>query len=144
MIDTTKYRGAVTYRGIPFEWGLGKLIVPVITCRQAEEPEMISLMSKDVAIPRPAMDAMADEWDVWNERIRDKIRSLNKVSAVAIRRNYPDITDEELGDFFTSENSLTVYQAAVGSSGKEKVRSPEEPAPLALGQTSTGQASTGA
>ena len=132
-IDTTKYRGAVKYRGVPFEWGDTFLIVPPLTCKQAEE--LSGEIDKDISLVPPSTVATNEDWKNYRKSVREKKTALKTVGLAALQRNY-DLTPEEIADFFTEENLFDVFRAALGLTDKQitRIKSPEELAPADLGQ----------
>ena len=132
-IDTTKYRGAVKYRGVPFEWGDTFLIVPPLTCKQAEE--LSGELDKDISLVSPSAVATNEDWKIYRRSVREKKSAWKMVGLAALQRNY-ELTTEEIDDFFTEGNILDVYRAALGMTAEtvKRIKSPEELAPADLGQ----------
>ncbi|SRR5579875_3398189 len=91
------------YAGVAFESGGSWLIVPAVSLGRAEQLA-------------PTMDAIADKNTEYKERKRQMIDIIWE----ACRRNYPDITVEQVKEHLTLKTLPAAYLAALGCSAKEE------------------------
>jgi hypothetical protein len=124
----------VPYRGVAFEYRDMMLIVPPLPLDPLREQDekLEALGEQPEAVTDGAttedkkqMNAAKRKWT--NERMvifRDTI-------LMALKRNYPDITEEEVKDLVTMENVFDMFQAAQGfMASAKKVRSLGEIEPV--------------
>ena len=126
----TDFKRPVRFRGIGFEYGDDVLIVPPITCDQAVTlADEIDLATSTAGLKRveEIMALDAEGFRAHSSDIRCRRASMKKVVAVALRRNYPGITDEEISDFISQENIQSSFHAAMALSGDtKKIKNPGE------------------
>ena len=108
------------YRGVPVFMAGTTYIIPALSLRQFEE--------NTEALTAPIEGASALE--VFKRSV--------PIIGLAIRRNYPEITDEALFDMLDLENFNVVMRAVQNASGMKVVAPGEAPDPA----TSTGAGST--
>ena len=116
----------VRFRGVPFEFGDDALIVPPITCDQAEAlAEEIDLATSPAGLKRPdELMAMAGEaFRQHTAEMRKRRAAMCKVIDTALTRNY----SEALDGFVTQENVQDAFNAAMAyTPDAEKVKDPGE------------------
>jgi len=134
MIDTGK---KVEFRGVPIEFGNTVLIVPPITCDQADE--LIDSIEAATNVPEGEREKTKTEdgYRDWYRKVRARRKEMRKVISAAVRRNYPEISDPEINCFVTEENVHRCFNAATGNAIEAKIKDPGEykPAENAAGLT---------
>jgi hypothetical protein len=117
----------VRFRGVPFEFGDDVLIVPSVTCDQADVlAAEIDLATSPAGLKRPdEMMAMAgEEFRQHTAEMRERRAAMRKVISAALSRNYPNL---EAGEFVTQENVQDLFNAAMAyTPGVEKIKDPGE------------------
>ena len=120
----------VRFRGVPFEFGDEVLIVPSLTCDQAEAlAEEIDLATSPVGMTSAAEVMAMDDaaFRSHTAAVRQRRAAMNKVISTAVRRNYPDIGAPDLTELVTQENVQDLFNAAMAyTPGKEKIKDPGE------------------
>jgi hypothetical protein len=139
MIDYTK---PVRHRGVAFEFGDFWLIVPAITFDKLGE--LVDVVTVASSPPNMAVDKTmtTEQWEKFREFQWQQQQARHKIVVTAIRRNYPQITDEDLADFIDESNLTSLFNAAMAyrSDLTPRVKDPGE-IPPGGGATSTGQTS---
>jgi hypothetical protein len=122
-MDLTK---PVRFRGVPFEFGDEVVIIPPVTCDQAEAlAAEIDLATSPAGLKRPdELMAMAGEaFRQHTAEMRERRVAMRKVIDRALTRNYPDALD----GFVTQENVQEAFNAAMAyTPGVEKIKDPGE------------------
>ena len=117
----------VRFRGVPFEFGDDVLIVPPITCDQAEAlAEEIDLATSPAGLSHPAEVMALDDkaFRAHTLTIRNRRVAMRKVIDAALSRNY---VDTDLAEFVTQDNLQNVFNAAMAyTPDAEKVKDPGE------------------
>lgn len=117
----------VRFRGVPFEFGDDVLIVPAVTCDQADAlAAEIDLATSPAGLKKPdEMMALNDEaFRQHTAAARERRVAMRKVIAAALSRNYPG---DDLAEFVTQENVQDAFNAAMAyTPGVEKVKDPGE------------------
>lgn len=120
------------YRGVPVFIAGRELIVPSLSVRQFSE-NMNLLMDPGIS-PQDLTAAFAASDHAAIAELRGKIEErMNKlvpVIGLAIRRNYPEITDEELFDMLDLDSFAEVLKVVQAASGMKQVK-PGESQPVA-------------
>jgi hypothetical protein len=125
-MDLTK---PVRFRGVPFEFGDDVLIVPAVTCDQADElAKEIDYATSPVGLKNPtemmALDDVA--FRKHTAEMRERRAAMRKVICAAMSRNYPDM-GVDMSDFITQENVQDLFNAAMAyTPGVEKIKDPGE------------------
>lgn len=119
------------YSGLPFENGGSWMIVPPISIGQAER--LAEKMDKAGAKDTPYPERRALMADVIHE---------------AAKRNYPDLTLDQVKEHFSLDTLAAAYEAAIGVGVVRDQKTHEAPGEFApvdpSGQTQTGAGSAGA
>jgi len=104
----------VKHRGVVFESGDSFLIVPSLSCAQAEE--LGPVLDQDQAVKPPAADASASEWAAFRASVRARRQSWLKVITAAVRRNYPEKSPDQIASEIDEVDLRDAYMAAIGIS----------------------------
>ena len=113
------------YRGVQFDVGEHSYIVPAITLDQAEAlSEEIDLAQSPIAPAVRASLSSPEEYHAFKDSLRKRQTAMRHVITVAMKRNYPDITDADINDFIDVGNVAEVFNAAMGLNDNPKVRAP--------------------
>lgn len=121
------------YRGVPVFIAGRELIVPSLSVRQFNE-HMALLMDPGVSQDELLAAISAGDQDKITElrhKIEERMNRLVPVVGLAIRRNYPEITDEELFDILDLDSFAEVLRAVQSASGMKRVK-PGELQPVAV------------
>jgi hypothetical protein len=129
MFDSTK---PVDFRGVPFPFIGQTIIIPAISYDDGEAlAAEIDLCTNPSGV-RSAADIMAmsaEDFKVHSDQTRARRRSMKKIIGVAIRRNYPKFSDEELKAFVDFDTAQDAFNAALGYTGGEFLRDGVTPNP---------------
>jgi hypothetical protein len=101
-----KFPDKVVYRGCPFEYGDDVLIVPPLPLGQ----------SKDIQKKMATLSSGNIETETREEsiaRMDSRVAIIVEATTKALKRNYPDVTDEVIQDFITQENMNDLFSAAL-------------------------------
>lgn len=98
-------KDVVTYRGVPFEWGNDILIVPPLPLGKSKE------IQKKMAALSANMETETKEESV--AKMDNRVAIIVEAATLALRRNYPDITDEAIADGITQNNMNDLFSAAL-------------------------------
>jgi hypothetical protein len=124
--------GRVKHSGVAFEYGDTKLIVPPLSVKQV----------RGLSDTLKEHDRMISDTDsgTLTERMMATLDHKIRVVTAALSRNYPDITEDEVSEFVTMDNSNDVFYATIGVVGKDTVKVkelvPDFIKPVVTGQTS--------
>jgi hypothetical protein len=110
------------YRGIPVFLDGRELIVPALSVRQFRDN--IGLLVEPIGEVKP-------------ENVAERIGKFMPIIGMALRRNYPDLTDDTLLDMIDLDSFPEIIRAVQAASGMKAVR-PGEAQPAAARSTGAG------
>ena len=96
---------AVQFRGVPFEYGDDILIVPPLPLGVSKD-----LQKKMAAI---AIGIQEETKEESVARMDERIAIIIEAAGKALKRNYPDITEDTVQDFITQENMNDIFGASL-------------------------------
>jgi hypothetical protein len=122
---------------VPFEFGDDVLIVPSVTCDQADAlAEEIDLATSPAGLKKPdeLMAMVGEEFRKHTAEMRERRAAMCKVIDTALTRNYPNQEHADgstegvkFGSFITQENVQDLFNAAMAyTPGVEKIKDPGE------------------
>ena len=123
--------GPVEFRGVPFKFGGGTIIVPAIRYDDAEAMAAAiddATNPADVRTTEQIMAMTREEFAEHTAKARIKRQHMKKIIGVAIRRNYPNFSDDDLSKFVDYDNGQAAFYAALGSTPADtkKIQDPGE------------------
>ena len=107
---------SIRYMGVQVDFGeQGKVILPGLSTRQMRENKetidrMVSLEREQTESGQMNAAAMFEVFDI-----------AAKIVGLALKRNYPNITDSEIEDTIDSQNVKFLVAAVMGQSGYKLV-----------------------
>ena len=102
----------VKHRGVVFETGDSHLIIPSISCGQADA--LADALDKNVTI-QPLPENPSDEQkSAYRKAIRDRRAAWMEVITAAVQRNYSQMTPEQVADALSEEHIREAFLAASG------------------------------
>jgi len=107
----------VHYRGVPFHFNGQTIIVPALSYDQAEEhaTKIDQCTDPSDALTADQIMGMSSEaFKVHADKTRVRRRLMKEIIGVAIKRNYPDFSAEELAAFVDFDNGQAAFNAALG------------------------------
>ena len=125
-MDLTK---PVRFRGVPFECGDDVMIVPAITCDQADTlAEEIDQATSPSGIKQvqDVMNMDAAAYRSHSAALRGRRSAMQKVIMAAVGRNYPDLPVETANELVTQENVQDLFNAAMAFGAAERIKDPGE------------------
>jgi hypothetical protein len=128
----------VKFRGVPFEYGDDVLIVPPLPLGQSKE------LQKKIAELSNNLQTETKEETI--AKMESRVAVIVEATTKALKRNYPDITDDIVQDFITQENLNDLFTASIMGSVPSKTAKTVMEAknalekklnPVSIGSTST-------
>jgi hypothetical protein len=108
-------RQKLKFAGVPVYINGRNYFIPSLSLKQFEENQVIL---------ETGTEPLKEETNIaWMIRTR---RVTIPVIGMALRRNYPEVTDENLLDWLDSDSHLKAWRATQGASGMEVVSEGEE------------------
>lgn len=95
----------VKHSGVAFEFGDEQLIVPPLTVGQVESLTPILVSHDQIKV---------EDYTQITERLKLRVKVIHE----ALKRNYSEITESEVTEFVTGENSEALLSAALGTDRK--------------------------
>ena len=98
--------------GVAFEYGDRTLIVPPLSVNQMKR-------FADKLVEHDSIQMFSEGPDGLKRadfsKVAERVGLLTGIVAEAVRRNYPDFTDDEAGEFVTAYNANTLLSVVVGT-----------------------------
>lgn len=112
------------YSGVPVFMDGRQFIIPSLSVRQFKE-SMALLMADAGVVQEDLVVAIASgnhgKVAELRGKIEDHMNKLVPIIGMAIRRNYPEVTDENLFDMLDIETFREALKAVQGGSGMKRV-----------------------